>query len=235
MNAMGKNLKKFREDAGLSQQELAKRLSVTRQTISNWERGVSQPDLDSLMLLAEEFHVDVEEIIYGEKAISKFELTKKHRIKRTVIIGTCFLISLLLSIILIPYFRTFFRMFIVLPYSVAHFTLPAITYGIGAALILSLLSIWVDFEIPQKKIRLSLLIPSLSFIVLYFFFMFFSVFGQFAGIYLDDIIHSHSVYDWLVFHPVIFIFPGAMLFCGFNKNPEPSQSDSQPVQEVDAV
>lgn len=42
MNVIGKNLKKYREKAGLSQQELAKHMAVTRQTISNWERGVSQ-------------------------------------------------------------------------------------------------------------------------------------------------------------------------------------------------
>ena len=67
INVRGKNLKKYREKAGLSQQELAKHMAVTRQTISNWERGVSQPDLDSIFLLANEFQVDVTEIIYGKK------------------------------------------------------------------------------------------------------------------------------------------------------------------------
>ncbi len=53
MNVIGKNLKKnIGEATGLSQQELANCIAVTRQTISNWERGVSLPDIDTVLLLA---------------------------------------------------------------------------------------------------------------------------------------------------------------------------------------
>ena len=69
MNIVGKNLKKFREASGLSQKELAQHMSVTRQTISNWERGISQPDLDSLLLLAGSFQVDVTDIIYDKRPL----------------------------------------------------------------------------------------------------------------------------------------------------------------------
>ena len=39
---VGKQIKKFRQDLKLSQEQLAGRIFVTRQTISNWENGVSQ-------------------------------------------------------------------------------------------------------------------------------------------------------------------------------------------------
>ena len=38
---IGKNIRKLRTAAGLTQDQLAERLFVTRQTVSNWERGVS--------------------------------------------------------------------------------------------------------------------------------------------------------------------------------------------------
>ena len=45
---IGTNIKKLRTTAGLTQDQLAERLYVTRQTVSNWERGISRPDLDQL-------------------------------------------------------------------------------------------------------------------------------------------------------------------------------------------
>lgn len=55
-----------RKRAGLSQEALAERLHVTRQTISNWEGGKSLPDIESLKSLAEALEVPVERLLYGE-------------------------------------------------------------------------------------------------------------------------------------------------------------------------
>lgn len=65
---VGKNIKKAREGKGLSQEQLAERLNVTRQAVSNWERGKTQPDIEMLQRLSEVLEVSVEELIYGEKA-----------------------------------------------------------------------------------------------------------------------------------------------------------------------
>jgi transcriptional regulator with XRE-family HTH domain len=51
----GNKLYEMRKEKGLSQEELASRLEVTRQTVSKWELGDSTPDLDKLVLLAELF------------------------------------------------------------------------------------------------------------------------------------------------------------------------------------
>jgi len=42
MNTVARNIKKSREKAGLTQEELSGKLNITRQAISNWETGVSQ-------------------------------------------------------------------------------------------------------------------------------------------------------------------------------------------------
>lgn len=50
---LNENIKTIRKSKGLSQQELAVRLNVVRQTISKWEQGLSVPDSDMLVLISE--------------------------------------------------------------------------------------------------------------------------------------------------------------------------------------
>ena len=69
------NLKELRKKKGYSQQELAIRLNVVRQTISKWEKGLSVPDADTLIKMAEIFEVSVNELL-GAKLEVKDE--EKH-------------------------------------------------------------------------------------------------------------------------------------------------------------
>ena len=59
------NLKTLRRARGLSQEELAGRLNVTRQTISKWENALSVPDAELLLRLAEELEVPVSRLLGG--------------------------------------------------------------------------------------------------------------------------------------------------------------------------
>ncbi len=65
MNAVGKNLKQLRQREKLTQDALAERLHVTRQAVSSWETGKTQPDIETLTALAEALGADVRELIYG--------------------------------------------------------------------------------------------------------------------------------------------------------------------------
>lgn len=65
MNKLNHTLKKLRQDKGMNQNQLAEQLHVTRQAISNWETGKTQPDIETLMQLADFFEVSVEQLIYG--------------------------------------------------------------------------------------------------------------------------------------------------------------------------
>ena len=58
-NTVGKNIVKLRKEQGMSQEQLAQKLHVTRQAVSNWETGRSQPDLDMLEALASAFETDI--------------------------------------------------------------------------------------------------------------------------------------------------------------------------------
>lgn len=66
----GENLKTLRKQKGFSQEELATRLHVVRQTISKWEKNLSVPDADTLIRLAEILEVSVSELL-GSKIESE--------------------------------------------------------------------------------------------------------------------------------------------------------------------
>lgn len=217
MNIVGKNLKKFREASGLSQKELAQHMSVTRQTISNWERGISQPDLDSLMLLADTFQVEAVDIIYEKLPHNEFQSTKPKRIKLCIIIGILFCLMLLITQPLI-----FLSKSNILVCVIIRVTFYPANYLIGSVFLMSLLYIWIDIGIKNINIRFCLITISIFCILLYFIFMYTAVLDILFGFNLNDILNSYSLYYWLKSYPVIFIFPGAMLFLGFNRKPKVS-------------
>ena len=66
------NIKSIRKSKGLSQEELAIKLNVVRQTISKWEQGLSVPDAEMLISLSEVFETPVSTLL-GEK-ISEFKV-----------------------------------------------------------------------------------------------------------------------------------------------------------------
>lgn len=57
------NLKALRKAKGITQEELAIRLNVVRQTVSKWEKGLSVPDADMLIKIAEVFESSVNELL----------------------------------------------------------------------------------------------------------------------------------------------------------------------------
>lgn len=67
MNAVNTSIKDLRKKKNMTQDELAEKLNVTRQAVSNWENGKTQPDIETLTQLAEVFDVSVERIIYGKE------------------------------------------------------------------------------------------------------------------------------------------------------------------------
>ena len=62
------NIKTIRKSKGLSQEELAIKLNVVRQTISKWEQGLSVPDSDMLISLSEVLETSVSTLL-GETVI----------------------------------------------------------------------------------------------------------------------------------------------------------------------
>ena len=60
---LNENIKALRKTKGLTQDELAIRLNVVRQTVSKWEKGLSVPDAEMLQRIAEVFEVNVSQLL----------------------------------------------------------------------------------------------------------------------------------------------------------------------------
>lgn len=121
------NIKRIRKSKGLSQEELAIKLNVVRQTVSKWENGLSVPDSDMLITLADELDTSVS-VLLGEtvtepmaddlKAISQklevinLQLAKRNMVKvkniRWILIALCafiVLVFVVLAVMQSPYLR----------------------------------------------------------------------------------------------------------------------------------
>lgn len=59
----GENLQKLRKEKGISQEQLAEQLGVTRQSVSKWESGASYPEMDKIVALCNMFHCDLDVLI----------------------------------------------------------------------------------------------------------------------------------------------------------------------------
>lgn len=120
---LGDNIRQLRKNKGLTQEELAIRLNVVRQTLSKWEKGLSVPDAEMLQKIAEILQVDVKQLL-GENVEAKPEpneiveqLTRineqmavrnqrSHRIWKTI--GVVLLAVLLINVLLILFGSTVF-------------------------------------------------------------------------------------------------------------------------------
>ena len=69
-------IKKYRKQYGLSQEELADKIYVSRQTISNWENNRSYPDIENLLILSGVFEVSLDNLVKGDLDDMKRELSK---------------------------------------------------------------------------------------------------------------------------------------------------------------
>lgn len=101
----------LRKRNGLSQEELANKLNVTRQTISKWELGESTPDMEKLIMIRDLFDISLDELVLDvptkqmdaksdfyekTKQISKKVLTEENKTKSKKILKVLLIIILII-------------------------------------------------------------------------------------------------------------------------------------------
>lgn len=69
MNEIGANILLYRKIAGLTQRELAKRLNMAKSTISNYERGLRIPDLETLCAITRELNTEPAALIRSSSSV----------------------------------------------------------------------------------------------------------------------------------------------------------------------
>lgn len=92
-------IKKYRTNMNLSQEELAEKVFVTRQTISNWENNKNYPDIHSLLLLSSLFNISLDQLIKGDIEIMREEINKNElqKFNRDGIIFALLLVLVIVS------------------------------------------------------------------------------------------------------------------------------------------
>lgn len=78
----GELLRKLRKEKGLTQEQLAEHIGVSRRTISRWETGNNMPDLSVLIEIADFYDVDIREIFDGERKSEIMNCDTKDTLKK---------------------------------------------------------------------------------------------------------------------------------------------------------
>lgn len=120
---IGTQIKKYRLQKQLSQEELADLIYVSRQTISNWENDKNYPDIHSLVLLSTQFGISLDTLVKGDIEEMKKEINTDdiRQFNHDSMIFTCLFIATLLSPI--PLFKLFRTLGIVVWGGIALITL----------------------------------------------------------------------------------------------------------------
>ena len=105
------NLKKIRKDKGYTQEILAEKLNVVRQTVSKWEKGLSLPDVDMLSKIANVLETDVNILLDGQitttdqseivKQLAKIKIKNRRYKKIMKTIAIILLIIVIFGILLV--------------------------------------------------------------------------------------------------------------------------------------
>lgn len=130
---LGKQIRKYRKEQSLSQDELAEKVYVSRQTISNWENDKSYPDVNSLILLSEVFHTSIDNLIKGDVEVMKEQVKNEDRKE----------------------FEKISRIFSVLFLAMMITPIPFIHYlkyaGIAIWVLLAVVTLYFSFIVEKKK------------------------------------------------------------------------------------
>lgn len=76
---LAEHIKHYRKELGLSQEDLAERIYVSRQSVSNWETGKTYPDIHTLLLLADVFDTSLDTLVKGDLPMMKQLINEEDR------------------------------------------------------------------------------------------------------------------------------------------------------------
>ena len=94
-------IKKYRTELHLSQEELAEKVYVTRQTISNWENEKSYPDIISVIALSDLYSVSLDELLKGDQKMAEHLEESTNVVKSNKKLTGAILLNIILMILLI--------------------------------------------------------------------------------------------------------------------------------------
>lgn len=106
---LGTQIRKYRNERTLSQEALAEKVYVSRQTVSNWENDKSYPDVNSLVLLSEVFEISLDQLIKGDVEMMKEQIdqTDQKKFERLSNIFTILFLAVLITPVPLVHFLSY--------------------------------------------------------------------------------------------------------------------------------
>lgn len=150
----GEKLQALRKRRGLTQEELAQALYVSRTAVSKWESGRGYPGIDSLKEISAYFGVSIDELLSGERLISIAEKERAESIRRLCdrLLGAADLLSLLL--IVLPLYPMEADGYVYAVNLAAHTQTSALNRAVYWSLFCVLMALGAARMLPAKKPRL---------------------------------------------------------------------------------
>lgn len=97
---VGEQLRNARQQRQFSQEQIAEKLGVSRQTVSNWETSRSYPDIERVMRLAEIYHLSLDELLRGDQQMVKTWMAATNVVRVGKWLGCLLLLNVGLAIAL---------------------------------------------------------------------------------------------------------------------------------------
>ena len=107
--SLGEKIKAMRQQAVLSQEQLAEKLNVSRQAVTKWETGKGIPDIANLIAISDEFDVSLDELIKDDISVKK-KIISDSSSKKWHILVIVYLVAITAYII---YFAIYHRIFMI--------------------------------------------------------------------------------------------------------------------------
>lgn len=98
---IGKKLKKARLDSGMTQEKLAEKINVSRQTISNWENEKSYPDIISVIEISNLYSISLDLLLKGDKKMINYLDESTNTVKSNKRLMVAIIINIIAAILLI--------------------------------------------------------------------------------------------------------------------------------------
>jgi len=99
--SIGEKIYNLRKNKNISQEALANILNVSRQTISKWETGESNPDFDKIVPLCDYFDISTDELLKGENVYLEREIVLEKKKNKALMLSLCIVIFVVMMVIVI--------------------------------------------------------------------------------------------------------------------------------------
>ena len=139
---LGRQIKKYRGELNLSQEELADKIFVSRQTVSNWENDKNYPDIKSLILMSEVFGVSLDILVKGDIETMK-KMINETEVKKANHYGNIFAILFITALILFVPLVKFLKIYGIIIW--------VILYAVGFVFALKLEKIYKENDVGTYK------------------------------------------------------------------------------------